>query len=137
MVSPDILNATQIMGWNDNPYRSASEDMENLAYSPSGGRVKMIMWGVVLPMLVLWHAAGCWIDQEAWWFGGRWSSDVKLRGDAAKGMAVCWAGVAGFLHFRYFWGLWPVCWLFRAGVALSILLGLGGCGAAAYNELVM
>ena len=124
------------MSWNRNPHRETADQMEDLSHPPSGGRIKMIVRGVVLPLVVFWFAAEAWIDQEAWWFGHHNGSNVKLRGDAARGMAACWAGVAGFLHFRYFWGLWPAPRLFSIGVVLSIILGLGGCGAALYHELM-
>ena len=41
------------MGWNDHPNRNAADEMQDLSHPPSGGRIKMIVIGVVLPLVVL------------------------------------------------------------------------------------
>lgn len=122
------------MNWNENPNRHTLGDIENLSYPPTGGRVKMVLLGGVLPLLIAYFAAKAWIDQEAIWFG-RGNSDMTVKGDAARAMAICYLASALFSHFRWFWGLLPSYRVFSIGIVLSMILGLGGCAGATYFVL--
>ena len=123
------------MNSNKNPNDNTLNDIEDLAYPPSGGRGKMIAFGIILPLVIAWFSARAWIDQEAIWFGNR-SSDMTIKGDAARSMAVTYLAVALFAHFRWFWGLLPSYRIFTVGIVLSMILGLGGCAGATYFMLV-
>lgn len=120
------------MGWNDPVSRHTLDDIEDLSYPPSGGRVKMIVLGILLPMVVGYFATRSWIDQEAVWFG-RGGADMTVKGDAARSLAVCSFAAAAFCHFRWFWGLIPSYRVFGIGIAISMIVGLGGCAAAFYH----
>ncbi len=119
------------MGWNDNMNRNTVDDIEDLSYPPSGGRVKMIVLGILLPLVIGYFAARAWMTQEAVWLGERGATMI-VKGVAAKALGVCYFGAAGFCHFRWFWGLVPAYRVFTIGIVLSMILGLGGCGTACY-----
>jgi hypothetical protein len=110
-------NHAREMNWNGNPYRHAANDAEDLSYPPSGGRVKMILLGIILPLVIAWFGVGAWISEEATWFGSR-GSDLVVKGAAAKSIAVAYLSIGSFCHFRWFWGLLPVWRVFEAGVVL-------------------
>ncbi len=119
------------MNWNKNFNEGTVDDIESWAYPPSGGRVKMILLGMMAPLAIGGYAVHAWIVQEATWFGRR-STDIVVTGEAARALAVCYFAIAAFCHFRYFWGLWPAYRVFEIGIVLSMIVGLGGCGAACY-----
>ncbi|MFT3991517.1 MAG: hypothetical protein QM680_08900 [Luteolibacter sp.] len=106
--------------------------IDGIVYPPSGGRVKQVLLGVVVPLVIGYFAYQSWVKQEAVWFGAGAGGSLKLHGKAAQSMALCYAAPALFAHFRWFWGLVPVYRIFEIGVILAILVGLGGCGAAYY-----
>ncbi|WP_193211923.1 hypothetical protein [Luteolibacter marinus] len=122
------------MKWTDNPYHRTATEAEDLSYPPSGGRVKQVILGGILPAVILYFAARAWISEEAVWFG-RGRSDLLLQGPAARAMAVTYASAGLFCHFRWFWGLVPVYRVFEIGTILSILGFLGGLGFAGYHVL--
>lgn len=119
------------MGWNDNLNGNSLDNIEDLSYPPSGGRFKMVILGVLLPTAIGYFAARSWICQEAIWFG-RGGGSMTVKGEAARSLAVCYLGAAGFCHFRWFWGLVPSYRAFTIGIVLSLIVGLGGCGGAFY-----
>ena len=90
----------------------------------------MILRGILLPLLIAAYAAGIWITEETTWIGR--GTDVKVKGETARSLAVCYFAAASFAHFRWFWGLRPCYTIFEIGTVLSLLAGLGGCGAALY-----
>lgn len=119
------------MSWNPDMNRNTVDDIEDLAYPPNGGRVKLVVLGIIVPLIIAWFAGKAWISQEATWFGHRGSS-MLVKGDTARALAVCEFAAAAFCHFRWFWGLLPAYRVFTYGTALSMILGLGGFGAACY-----
>ena len=123
------------MNWNKDVHRHALNDIEDLAYPPSGGRGKMVILGILLPAAIAYFAVNAWTSEEAIWFG-RGSSDMTIKGDAARSMAITYLAVALFAHFRWFWGLLPSYRMFTVGIVLSMILGLGGCAGATYFMLV-
>ncbi|MFT4177225.1 MAG: hypothetical protein QM627_11290 [Luteolibacter sp.] len=106
--------------------------IDGIVYPPSGGRVKQIVLGVILPLAIGYFAYQAWVTREALWLGFGTNGTLKLDGKAAQAMALCYLAPALFAHFRWFWGLVPVYKIFEIGVVLAILVGLGGCGAAYY-----
>ena len=119
------------MKWMDNPYRHTASDAEDLTYPPSGGRVKMILLGIVVPLVILYFGFDAWTTEEATWLGSR-SSDIKVRGNTAKCVGVTYSSIGLFCHFRWFWGLIPVYRVFEIGMVVSLLGILGGILFGAY-----
>jgi hypothetical protein len=123
------------MQWNHD-YRDRNlDDAESLAHTPSGGRGKQVVLGIVLPVLVACYAARAWIVQEALWLGGRTGGSIVVQDETARAMAVCYLGIAIFCHARWFWGLVPAYKVFTVGTVVALALALSGCGAAFYYAL--
>jgi hypothetical protein len=118
------------MKWLENPYRHAASEAEDLSYPPSGGRVKLVLLGIFLPLIVIYFGAHAWITEEAIWFGRR-DSNIEVHGPTARSLAVVYTSIGLFCHFRWFWGLIPVYRVFEIGTVISLLGILGGlvCGA--------
>ncbi len=123
------------MNWMGNPYRHTATGAEDLSYPPSGGMGKLILLGVILPLVIGYFAGKAWITEEAVWFG-KGSSDLTVHGQAAKGLAVTYLSVGLFCHFRWCWGLIPVYRVFEIGTVLSLLGILGGLAYGAYQLFV-
>jgi len=119
------------MSWNPQMNRNTVSEIEDLSYPPTGGRVKITILGILLPLLLAWFASKAWIDQVATWPGHRGSSMV-VKGDAARAIAVCKFAAALFCHFRWFWGIVSTYRVFTIGMVVSLILFLGGLGAAIY-----
>ena len=99
-------------------------DSEDFAYPPNGGRVKLILLGCLIPGIIAWFAINAWLMKEAYWPGGRRGPGMTVRGEAAQAMAVMYLSVAGFFHFRWFWGLIQFDRVFQIGTVCSLLLFL-------------
>jgi len=109
-----------------------SFDYDDRAHPPSsGGKRKMILLGIVLPILISLFAAKTWISMEAYW-PGRWGG-VTLYDDAARAMAILHLSIAGFCHFRWFWRLRGEETIFNVGTVLSMLAGL----CAGYTAFIL
>lgn len=119
------------MKWFENPYRHTASEAEDLSYPPSGGRTKLILLGIVLPLIILYFGIQAWVTEEAVWFGRR-NTDIEVRGHTAKALGVVYSSVGLFCHFRWFWGLIPVYRVFEIGTVISLLGVLGGLGFGAY-----
>ena len=118
----------------ENPFRHTATEAEDLSYPPSGGWVKMVLFGIILPAIVVYFGFQAWITEEAVWFSSRNSSDLDVRGKTAKALGVVYASVGLFCHFRWFWGLIPVYRAFEIGTTISLLGVLGGIGFGAYYQ---
>lgn len=99
-------------------------DAEDLSYPPSGGRVKLTLLGIALPLGVVAIGVHSWTSQEAWWPGSR-GSGVMVHGDAAKAFAVLYMSLSAFVHSRWCWGLLGYNRVFETGTVISILGFLG------------
>ncbi|WAC18199.1 hypothetical protein OVA24_13225 [Luteolibacter sp. SL250] len=109
-----------------------SFDYEDLANPPStGGKRKMILLGIVLPVLISLFAAKTWISMEAYWPGRR--GGMTIYDDAARAMAVLHLSIACFCHSRWFWGLRGEEKIFKVGIVLSMLTGL----CAGYTAFIL
>jgi hypothetical protein len=120
------------MNWSENPNRHTASDAEDLAYPPSGGRVKLVILGIILPLGVVYFGVQAWWSEEAIWFGNR-GSDLVVRGATAKSLGVAYTSVGLFCHFRWFWGLLPVYRVFEVGTVLSLMGFLGALIAGVYH----
>jgi hypothetical protein len=99
-------------------------DFEDLAYPPTGGRLKLILLGVVLPGIIAYFGIRAWILEEALWPGRRGSSMV-IYGESAQAMGVVYLSVAALFHFRWVWGMLQAHRTFQAGTVCSLLAFLG------------
>lgn len=99
-------------------------DAEDLGYMPAGGRLKLILLGVLLPGIIVWYGSQSWVHELAWW-PARQGRDLVVRGEAAQAMAVVYCSVALFIHARWFWGLLQWERTFTAGTVMACLLFLG------------
>ncbi|MES2475192.1 MAG: hypothetical protein V4640_05385 [Verrucomicrobiota bacterium] len=98
-------------------------DFEDLAWPPTGGRLKLFLLGILVPGCITWSSARSWIEQEAYWPASR-GSGMVVHGEAAQAMALVYLSVALFMHSRWCWGLLPVERLFRIGTVVSFVLFL-------------
>ena len=117
------------MAWNPDMNRNTVDEIEDLSYPPTGGRLKIIVLGILLPMLLAWFASKAWIDQVTTWPGNR-GHGIIVKGDTARAIAVCKLASALFCHFRWFWGIVSSYRVFTVGMVVSLVLFLGGLGAA-------
>lgn len=111
--------------------RNTVSEIEDLSYPPTGGRVKIAILGILLPLLLAYFASKAWIDQVATWPGNR-GHGVIVKGETARAIAVCKLAVALFCHFRWFWGIVSTYRVFTIGMVVSLILFLCGLGAALY-----
>ena len=121
------------MKWTDNPYRHVADDSEDLAYTPDGGRGKMVVLGILLPLVLLYFGTDAWLSEQATWPGSRGAS-METTGATAKSIGVAYGFVGLFCHSRWFWGLLPSWRIFRLGTILS-LIGMLSAGACAFYFL--
>ena len=125
------------MKWLENPFHRTATEAEDLSYPPSGGWIKMVGFGFILPAVIIHFGYQAWITEEAIWFSDRNSTDLKVKGRTSQAMAVVYASVGLFCHFRWFWGLIPVYRAFEIGTTISLLGVLGGIGFAMYYFLTL
>ena len=73
-----------------------SFDFEDLAHPPeSGEKAKLLLLGILLPVVIAYLAAQAWVHETAYW-PGRGTRGVNITGDAARYLAVCYLSVATF-----------------------------------------
>ncbi len=58
-----------LMSWNPDMNRNTVDDIEELAYPPNGGRVNLVILGIIVPLVIVRFAGKAWIKQEATWLG--------------------------------------------------------------------
>jgi len=127
-----LLIIEYIMNWMENPYRHTGTDAEDLSYPPSGGRTKLLLLGILLPLAIGYFSVKAWVSGEVVWLG-RGNFDTIVHGQTAKALAVAYFGVCLFCHFRWCWGLIPNYRVFEIGTIVSLLGFLGGLGYAFYT----
>ena len=119
--------------WTSNPNKSATDEVESLSYSPSGGRIKMWLLGVGLALIPLCYGVHCWFTGHARFFGRR-GSHLDLDGSAAGALAIAYIAVGVFIHVHWFWGLHPrLVPLSKLLKVLAVLVFLGGFGYTIYK----
>lgn len=107
--------------WTRKTHRSVSDDAEDLAYGPSGGRTKQWIAGVFLASLPVSYGIFCIWRGYATLFGHR-GVDQKLVGTAGISLAIAYISIGAFLHFHYFWGLSDRLWSFSQALKFASLL---------------
>jgi hypothetical protein len=111
--------------WTNREHRTAIDGAEDLAYAPSGGRIKMWVTGVGLALIPLGYGVRCLFTGQARFFGSR-GGNLDLDGPAAVALAIAYIAVGAFIHFHWFWGLHrrlePFSYLLKC-LALVVFLG--------------
>ena len=109
--------------WTNKVHRTVFDDAEDLAYTPSGGRLKMWLCGVGVALIPLGYGAHCLRTGQARFFGEQ-DSHIDLHGSAAIALAI---GV--YIHAHWFWGLQPrftvLSYRLKLGSVLVFLVSLG------------
>jgi hypothetical protein len=126
---------TSQMGfWTNKVHRTALDDAEDLAYAPSGGRIKMWLLGIALALVPFVYGVHCLLTGQARFFGSR--GNLDLQGPAATALAIAYLAVGAFIHFHWFWGLHnrlePFSYLMKG---LATVVFLGGFGYTCYRLL--
>jgi hypothetical protein len=113
--------------WTDKVDYGLFAVAEDLAYAPSGGRLKMWLLGVGLALIPLGYGMRCLFTGHARLFGR--GADLNLDGSAALALAIAYIAVGVFMHAHWFWGLHPrlepSSYLLK-GLALLVFLGSFG-----------
>jgi hypothetical protein len=121
--------------WSRKQHRTYFDDAENLAYGPSGGRMKQWLAGVVLAAVPIIYGIVCIQRGYTTLFGSRASSN--LTGNAGFWLAVAYIAIGAFLHFHYFWGLSERLYrLSQLAKVLSLLVFLPSLLYALYRIFV-
>ena len=100
--------------------REAGPMAEDFAYPPSGGRLKLIALGFVIPLCLLITGLNIWVEQEMEWRGR--GGSITVYGNAARAFGCAWASAALFAHIRWFWGLRGYWAIFETGTKIALLL---------------
>jgi hypothetical protein len=113
------------------PSKTAADDIEELAYPPdSGGKVKMALLGIILPIALACYA-GWGFAKESFYVPER--GGEIIHGTAAKWLALCHFGAAATAHFRWWWGLLPSYRIFTWGSTLAMILWISGCAGTTWE----
>lgn len=107
--------------WTRKTHRTAFDDAEDLAYGPSGGRVKQWLAGMILASLPVIYGIHC-IQRGHTTLLGNHGSSEELAGTAGISLAVAYIAIGAFLHFHYFWGLSDRLWRFSQALKVASLL---------------
>lgn len=122
--------------WTNKDHRTAFDDAEDLAYPPTGGRVKMWLLGVGFALIPVWYGVYCLLTGHARLFGDN-ASPLELNGSAATALAVSYIAVGGFIHAHWFWGLQPrferLSYMLKV---VTVLVFLGSFGYTIYRIAV-
>lgn len=121
--------------WTRNPHEADTRMAEDLAYTPSGGRLKMWLLGVGLALVPIIYGIRCLQTGQATMFGNR-GARLEVTGSEAVAMAIAYIAVGVFIHGHWFWGLHPkLAGLSPLPKVLGLLGFLGGLGYTGYRIL--
>ena len=97
-----------------------NDTIEDLAYSPEGGRVKKWLAGVIVAALPILVGVVGIKSGHTILIGKQVTAD--LSGFTAFWMSVAYIAVGAFLHFHFFWGLSQRLWRFSEGAKILAML---------------
>lgn len=117
----------------ENPLRHVVTEIDIISDPPAGGMVKLVLFGIALPLVIGYFGLNVWISQEARWIGRGASMDVF--GTEARALGFAYPSGALFCHFRWFWGLLPHGRVYAIGTTLSLIGFLSGLGYGMYLVL--
>ena len=122
--------------WTNKVHRTAFDDAEDLAYPPSGGRIKMWLLGAGLALVPIGYGVHCLRTGHAVLFGQ--NSDLDVTGSGAIALSIAYIAIGIFIHAHWFWGLQPkfevVSYVLKF---LAVLLFLGSFGYAIYRVVIV
>ena len=122
--------------WTNKVHRTAFDDAEDLAYSPSGGRIKMWLLGVGFALIPIGYGVHCLFTGQARFFGQR-ATHLDLDGSAAIALAISYIAIGVFINAHWFWGLLPKLeWVSYLLKLASALIFLGSFGYTIYKIIV-
>lgn len=114
--------------WTNKDLRTGFDEAEDLAYSPSGGPVKMWLLGVGLALFPIGYGIKCILAGQATLWG-RYNSQLDVTGSSAVALATAYIAVGVFIHAHWFWGLLPkfeiVSYILKFLAALVFIACLG------------
>ena len=122
--------------WTNKDHRTAFDDAEDLAYPPTGGRIKMWLLGVGFALIPLGYGVHCLFTGHALFFGQD-DSPLELVGSAADALALAYIAIGVFIHAHWFWGLHQRLerWSYLLKLA-TVLVFLGSFGYTMYRIIV-
>jgi hypothetical protein len=119
--------------WSNKDHKTGFDDAEELAYAPSGGRLKMWLVGIGVALIPLWYGFRC-VQTEHARLWGEHGTDLDVNGSAAIALGIAYMAIGAFIHFHWFWGLnrrlEPLSVLLKL---LTLLVFLGSFGHAIYK----
>ena len=89
--------------WTNKVHRTAFDDAEDLAYPPSGGRIKMWLLGAGLALVPIGYGVHCLRTGHAVLFGQ--NSDLDVTGSGAIALSIAYIAIGIFIHAHWFWEL--------------------------------
>jgi hypothetical protein len=87
--------------WTNREHRTGFDDAHDLAYTPSGGRIKMWLAGVGCALVPIIYGSKCLWTGSAKLFGQR-ANSLELTGPGATALAIAYLAVGFFIHFHFF-----------------------------------
>ena len=118
------------MGWRSHQDTAAIADA--LSFPPSGGKVKVILLGIILPTAIGYFGATGLLSKEALWIGSE--SNINVTGRTAVAISIAYSGVGLLCHIRWVWGLLGFHHIFEIGTVISTLAIISGIAAAFWFE---
>lgn len=114
--------------WTNKDHRTAFDDAEDFACSPSGGPLKAWLLGFGLALVPISYGVRCLIAGHARLFG-RHGSHLDLNGSAALALSIAYIAIGVFIHSHWFWGLHrklePFSYLLKISSVLVFFVGFG------------
>ena len=122
--------------WTNKEHRTVFDDAEDLAYPPSGGRIKMWLLGIGLALVPVGYGIYCLHSGHALLFGR--NANLDATGSSAVALAIAYIAVGIFIHAHWFWGLLPKFEAVSCVLKfLAVIVFLGSFGYAIYKAVLI
>ena len=89
--------------WTNKEHRTPFDDAADLAYAPSGGRLKAWLLGVGVALIPIVYGVRCLFTGHTRFFGEN-GSHLDLDGSAAVALAIAYIAVGVFVHAHWLLG---------------------------------